>query len=99
MGRVRMKREGLLEGGRGRGKGKDEEGWVMFSSARGGEVRQSEGDGEGENEEGGFVGGWKRKGKSWAGEVWAMPGVMDTLALVYLGGVLRQEPVRIGDLF
>ena len=36
---------------------------------------------------------------SWAGEVWALPGVMDTLALVYLGCVLRQEPVRIGDVF
>ncbi|KAK4145887.1 uncharacterized protein C8A04DRAFT_35448 [Dichotomopilus funicola] len=43
--------------------------------------------------------GWTRKRKSWSTDIWALPGVMDTLALVYLGCVTRQEPVRIGDLF
>lgn len=37
--------------------------------------------------------------QSWAGETWALPGVMDTLALVYLACLLRQEPLGIGYLF
>ncbi|KAK3368995.1 hypothetical protein B0T24DRAFT_631312 [Lasiosphaeria ovina] len=41
-----------------------------------------------------------RKGpKSWFTEDWALPGAIDTLALVYLGCLLRQEPVRVGDLY
>jgi hypothetical protein len=64
---------------------------VMFSSQVEGEGGAAAG------EEKGL--GWTRKSMSWAGEVWALPGVMDTLALVYLGCVLRQEPVRIGDVF
>lgn len=64
----------------------------MFSS----QVREvEEGEGKGEEEEKGGA----RKGRSWKGEVWPLPGVVDTLALVYLGCVLRQEPVRIGDVF
>ncbi|KAL2200398.1 putative ribosomal protein [Corynascus similis CBS 632.67] len=84
---------------KGRQKGKDEvqtgEGGslVMFSS-------QAEGHGSEGEEEGGEEGfGWTRKKKSWAGEIWALPGALDTLALVYLGCLLRQEPVRLGDMF
>ncbi|AEO67016.1 uncharacterized protein THITE_2115709 [Thermothielavioides terrestris NRRL 8126] len=67
----------------------------MFSSQAQGPVEE-EGEGAGGAE---GVGEWTRKSKSWAGEIWPLPGVMDTLALVYLGCVLRQEPVRIGDVF
>lgn len=36
--------------------------------------------------------------KSWSGENWVLPAAMDTLAIVYLGCLLRQEALRIGDL-
>ena len=62
---------------------------VMFSS----QVREA-GEEDREKEKGGA-----RKGRSWKGEIWPLPGAVDTLALVYLGCVLRQEPVRIGDVF
>lgn len=69
----------------------------MFSSLS----SASEGSRDSEGDESG--GGWgsrkKRKSRSWTGEVWALPGAMDTLGLVYLGCLLRQEPVRIGDVF
>ncbi|KAL2021943.1 hypothetical protein VTK56DRAFT_6362 [Thermocarpiscus australiensis] len=98
-----LARDPLLLKGKGTGKGRDggrEErrrsgsegsggGLVMFSS-------QTEGS-QTEAEEG-FVGA-RRKSRSWTGEIWPLPGAMDTLALVYLGCVLRQEPVRIGDVF
>lgn len=85
---------GKEEGG-GKMGARGEGGLEMFSSqegTQGGEGESGEGDG-------GEGAGWTRKRKSWAGEVWALPGAMDTLALVYLGCVLRQEPVRIGDVF
>ncbi|KAK4100825.1 hypothetical protein N658DRAFT_450300 [Parathielavia hyrcaniae] len=63
------------------------------------EVGAGGGDGDGDGEGNGGGMGWVRKRRSWKGEVWALPGLMDTLGLVYLGCVLRQEPVRIGDLF
>ncbi|KAK4126342.1 hypothetical protein N657DRAFT_568983 [Parathielavia appendiculata] len=75
------------------GDGGDGEGLVMFSSQA--KVEENEGNGKDEGEEM----GWARRSHSWRGEVWALPGVMDTLGLVYLGCVLRQEPVRMGDLF
>ena len=62
----------------------------MFSSQVGEEEKGEEEEGEK---------GGARKGRSWKGEVWPLPGAVDTLALVYLGCVLRQEPVRIGDVF
>jgi RNA polymerase I-specific transcription initiation factor RRN7 len=49
--------------------------------------------------ESGVSGGGTKRSRSWAGEIWPLPGAIDTLALVYLGCLLRQEPVRIGDLF
>ncbi|KAH6856757.1 hypothetical protein B0I37DRAFT_426180 [Chaetomium sp. MPI-CAGE-AT-0009] len=70
-------------------------GWGQGGSQEG---MEGEGDGRGEGE-GGEGLGWTRKKESWAGEVWVLPRAMDTLALVYLGCVLRQEPVRIGDVF
>lgn len=66
-------------------------GLVMFSSQQADESQTSA------DEE--ISLGWTRKGRSWSGEIWPLPGAMDTLALVYLGCVLRQEPVRIGDVF
>ncbi|KAK0714626.1 hypothetical protein B0H67DRAFT_578623 [Lasiosphaeris hirsuta] len=40
---------------------------------------------------------WKTK--TWQGEYWSLPGPMDILALVYLGCLLRQEPLMIGDIY
>ncbi|KAK3390476.1 hypothetical protein B0H63DRAFT_465722 [Podospora didyma] len=37
--------------------------------------------------------------KSWSSDEWALPAPIDTLAIIYLGCVLRQEPIRIGDLY
>ena len=37
--------------------------------------------------------------KNWSSENWDLPGAMDTLAVVYLGCLLRKETVRIGDVF
>ncbi|KAK3688137.1 hypothetical protein B0T22DRAFT_146131 [Podospora appendiculata] len=52
------------------------------------------------------VQGRERKGgqsgsgiRSWESETWALPGAVDTLAIVYLGCLLIQEPVRIGDIY
>lgn len=39
------------------------------------------------------------KTKTWNGEYWSLPGPMDMLALVYLGCLLRREPLRIGDIY
>ncbi|KAK0751001.1 hypothetical protein B0T18DRAFT_340274 [Schizothecium vesticola] len=36
--------------------------------------------------------------KRWRGENWALPSVVDTLALVYIGCVILRQPVRIGDI-
>ncbi|KAL2177202.1 uncharacterized protein P884DRAFT_244232 [Thermothelomyces heterothallicus CBS 202.75] len=90
-----------LEGDRQSGKDGDGDrkgdgGLVMFSSQTRGQSDEDEGE-EGGGDGEGF--GWKRKRNSWAGDVWALPGALDTLALVYLGCVLRQEPVRLGDVF
>ncbi|KAM7196407.1 hypothetical protein V8F20_007066 [Naviculisporaceae sp. PSN 640] len=35
----------------------------------------------------------------WSSENWDPPAVMDTLAILYLGCLLRREAVRIGDIF
>ena len=40
---------------------------------------------------------WHRS-RNWSGEGWVFPGSRETLAIVYLGCLLRQEPIRIGDL-
>jgi len=47
------------------------------------------------------VGNSKKSGRvrNWATENWALPGAIDTLALLYLGCLLRQDPVRIGDIY
>ncbi|KAL2259704.1 hypothetical protein VTK26DRAFT_6517 [Humicola hyalothermophila] len=72
---------------------------VMFSS-QGPAAARSDGTQTSGDESGGVDGvGGRRKSRSWAGEIWPLPGVLDTLGLVYLGCVLRQEPVRIGDVF
>ncbi|GAB1318802.1 Polymerase i core factor subunit [Madurella fahalii] len=99
---------GLARDGKGRGKGNEKDGdrrrqsgggtsgsedggLEMFSSqSSAAEETQVLGNGSG-------IGG--RKSRSWAGEIWPLPGAMDTLGLVYLGCLLRQEPVRIGDVF
>jgi RNA polymerase I-specific transcription initiation factor RRN7 len=67
-------------------------GMAMFSSQLSAEESQTSADES-------FILGGARKSRSWAGEIWPLPGAMDTLAMVYLGCVLRQEPVRIGDVF
>nr|CDP26956.1 Putative protein of unknown function [Podospora anserina S mat+] len=63
---------------------------------------------EGEEEEGGLMmfssqtEGEGEKGnrrRDWGSELWDLPGVMDTLGLVYLGCVMRGEPVRVGDVW
>ncbi|KAK4193922.1 putative ribosomal protein [Podospora australis] len=76
---------------KGVGEEEGEGGMVLFSS-------QTEGDTDGEGGQGGEE-GEKRKRQSWSTEVWALPGMMDTLGLVYLGLVMRQEPVRVGDVW
>lgn len=90
-----------LEGDRQPGKGGDRKGdggLIMFSSQARTPSEEAEGGGEESDGDGeGFW--WKRKRKSWARDVWPLPGVLDTLALVYLGCVLRQEPVRLADVF
>ncbi|KAL2159828.1 hypothetical protein VTH06DRAFT_1961 [Thermothelomyces fergusii] len=93
--------EGDRQPGKDGGARKGDGGLVMFSSQAGGQGEPQQG-GEERGEEGrgdGEAFGWKRKRKSWAGEVWALPGALDTLALVYLGCLLRQEPVRLADVF
>ncbi|KAH6635468.1 hypothetical protein B0J18DRAFT_48506 [Chaetomium sp. MPI-SDFR-AT-0129] len=67
---------------------------LMLFSSQSADASDEQGDGEAVK---GM--GWTRKRKSWSTDIWALPGVMDTLALVYLGCVTRQEPIRIGDLF
>ncbi|KAL2267508.1 hypothetical protein VTJ83DRAFT_4785 [Remersonia thermophila] len=88
------------DGGAGAGgkkKGEGPAGLVMFSSQAG--AAKKEGSGEEDAGDASETGAWKRKSKSWAGEVWSLPSALDTLALVYLGCVMRQEPVRIGDVW
>ncbi|KAK4181877.1 hypothetical protein QBC36DRAFT_226318 [Triangularia setosa] len=58
-------------------------GLVMFSSQTG----------EGGEEKG------AKKRQNWKTEIWDLPGMMDTLGLVYLGCVMRGEPVRVGDVW
>ncbi|KAK3905449.1 hypothetical protein C8A05DRAFT_41616 [Staphylotrichum tortipilum] len=90
---------GLVKGegkAKGEGKGGKAGEVVLFSSQVETEDEEREG---GEEEAAGGVGRWTRKARSWKGEIWPLPGVMDTLGLVYLGCVLRQEPVRAGDVF
>ncbi|KAK4465281.1 putative ribosomal protein [Cladorrhinum samala] len=69
----------------------DDGGLVMFSSQTKDDDKEEEG--------GEQTGRSKRRKKSWSSEVWVLPGVMDTLGMVYLGCLLRQEPVRIGDVW
>lgn len=85
----RVNRGGVISGNADDGKA----GLVLFSS--------QSADASDDQEDGDAVKGmgWTRKRKSWSTDIWMLPGVMDTLALVYLGCVTRQEPVRIGDLF
>ncbi|KAK4166005.1 putative ribosomal protein [Cladorrhinum sp. PSN259] len=76
----------------GDGGGHEEGGMALFSSQT---VEE-----DGEKEEDGVGGmGKKRKSKSWSSEIWVLPGVMDTLGMVYLACLLRQESVRIGDVW
>ncbi|KAK4236632.1 hypothetical protein C8A03DRAFT_45397 [Achaetomium macrosporum] len=84
---------GDREMGEGEGQGHGSGGGLMMFSSQ----SQPEETSQSEAEE--SVPGWTRKSRSWAGEIWPLPGAMDTLALVYLACVLRQEPVRIADVF
>lgn len=90
---------GMVEG-KGKGKqgasqshgtqgGSSEAGLVMYSSQTEGASTDDEREGR----------SGRRGKRSWEGENWALPSVMDGLGLVYLGCLLRQEPVRIGDIF
>lgn len=78
-------------GGVGREGDGDDGGLVMFSSQTVDDDKEEEGEEQ--------RGGSKRRKRSWSSEVWVLPGVMDTLGMVYLGCLLRQEPVRIGDVW
>lgn len=48
--------------------------------------------------EGEMVEGSRKRRKPWFGEDWVLPTMMDILGILYLGCVLRDEPVRIGDI-
>lgn len=37
--------------------------------------------------------------KDWESELWDLPGPMEVLALIYMGCLLKQEPVRVGDIY
>jgi RNA polymerase I-specific transcription initiation factor RRN7 len=37
--------------------------------------------------------------KDWSSERWALPKIVDTLALIYLGCLALGEPVRVGDIY
>ena len=37
--------------------------------------------------------------KDWESELWELPGPMEVLALIYMGCLLKQEPVRVGDIY
>lgn len=58
-------------------------------------------DDEDDDDEYGYPIHRKRVGrvKVWSREDWDLPGAMDTLAVLYLGCLLRREAVRIGDIF
>lgn len=86
------------EGGGGRsdgGKGESSEGEMMLFS--------SQGESEGESD---LTTATDRTGKSsriksWAvseGQKWAMPNLMDTLALGYVACLVMRRPVRIGEV-
>ncbi|KAL1835907.1 hypothetical protein VTJ49DRAFT_5898 [Mycothermus thermophilus] len=95
--RDRDRRDKDKDGDGGEKKGKGTAALVMFSSQA--EAAKKEGSGEEDAGDASETGAWTRKSKSWSGEVWALPSALDTLALVYLGCVMRQEPVRIGDVW
>ncbi|KAK4450696.1 hypothetical protein QBC34DRAFT_459788 [Podospora aff. communis PSN243] len=69
--------------------GKEKEGVKMYSS-------QAEGE---DTEEEGVTGTGKKRWRGWEGEEWVVPGIMEGLGMVYLGCLLRQEPVKVGDIF
>ncbi|KAK3987804.1 putative ribosomal protein [Cladorrhinum sp. PSN332] len=71
--------------------GGEDDGMVLFSSQTVEEEEKREGD-EGMDKKG-------RKSRSWSSEIWVLPGVMDTLGMVYLACLLRREPVRVGDVW
>ena len=94
----RRRSRGTGSGSEGTGQGTSESELEMFSTqSSGGSEREGKGAATGGREEGKGVKGRKRR--SWKKEVWPLPGVMDTLAIVYLGCVLRGEPVRVGDVW
>jgi len=105
-GLVGKRDEGKKGRRRSRGTGSESEGTAqgtsgseleMFSTqSSGGSETEGEGVATGREEGDGVKG---RKRRSWKKEVWPLPGVMDTLAIVYLGCVLRGEPVRVGDVW
>lgn len=96
-GFVGLKKAGL-EGGEGGGTqsqsqtlGSSSSGLVMYSSQA---EKQDESAGEGKRGRRGP----RSRVKSWKGDNWALPGLIDTLALVYIGCVILRQPVRIGDI-
>ncbi|KAK4204110.1 putative ribosomal protein [Triangularia verruculosa] len=84
----RKKKRRRSSSGTVQGEEEEEGGLVMFSS----QTEQVEGDKEGEK-------GEKKRRHDWKTEIWDLPGTMDTLGMVYLGCVMRGEPVRIGDVW
>ncbi|KAK0643489.1 putative ribosomal protein [Cercophora newfieldiana] len=93
---------GVVEG---KGKGRESQsqgtqGTQGGSSEGGGLVMySSQGEGASTDDERGRGGRGRRGRRSWEGEDWALPAMMDGLGMVYLGCLMRQEPVRIGDVF
>lgn len=95
-GKGRRKGNGDDAGGRrppGNGTSNSEGGALEMFSSQSPAAEES----QGSERESGVDG--TRKSRSWAREIWPLPGAMDTLGLIYLGCLLRQEPVRIGDVF
>jgi len=82
--------EGLDEGGES-----ESDGMAVFSSQA--ESGASSTEGEGDD----FMGHRMSRSrvKDWASENWPLPSMMDSLAILYLGCLMRGEPVRVGDIF
>jgi RNA polymerase I-specific transcription initiation factor RRN7 len=71
--------------------GSSSSGHVMYSSQA---ETQDKSAGEGTRDRRGP----RSRVKSWRGGGWALPSVVDTLALVYISCVIVRQPVRIGDI-
>ncbi|KAK4231292.1 putative ribosomal protein [Podospora fimiseda] len=86
---LQKRKEGEEKGGQSAGGGGGDDGMAVFSSQDVEEEKNEDDSGVDK----------KRKSRSWSSEIWALPGVMDTLGIVYLACLLRGEPVRIGDVW